>query len=294
MRLPNEFVPREISDPRLKDLLNNFSNCIDEVVDYGTHILKIDLDSVQGSDEQIPIIFSIRQIIDLADSISILIKNSSIDSCKLILRGLLETCFGIEYMLEGDTVERCMAFMVWHAHKNMKVYERINSTKEPGKQLQSTLNDDKLLNGIEFGIKAEFLDGKYENLCSLLKRPEYQKAEQEFQNLKKLKIKNPAWYQFYSGPKSIQELAKYLKLSGMYELLYRNLSGPIHGTDIFQGKLSGNENQLEVLQLRFAGDARSIYMLTVNLTIMTYSTYVEKRLPNNYEEFKKWKEQLKI
>src|SRR5882757_387006 len=110
----DEIIPRE-SD--VQDTLNKFAQGIDDAVNFGSHILNWDTQANnKGGDHNLAIALQFRHFLELIDANSILVRNSSIDPGKLILRGMLETYFGLEYMLEKDPIDRAMAFLVCHAH----------------------------------------------------------------------------------------------------------------------------------------------------------------------------------
>ncbi|MHA6246507.1 DUF5677 domain-containing protein [Pontibacter sp. CAU 1760] len=283
-----EIIPRELANDGVRALLYEFSKGIEETVNFGSHILKWDLDTAKGGDEQIPIILSLRHFLELIDSISILVKSFSVDPCKLILRGALETYFGIEYMLEQNTNDRCMAFMVWHTHKNLKSYKSLDSRNEQVKQLQQKLNSDKAINGFKIPENLK-LNYAIQNLESLLKKPSYLNANKEYERLKSKGEKNPAWYRLFDGPKNIQELAERLNLSGLYEILYRYWSGPTHGTDILQGKLVGAiDNRAEIIQLRYPKDAQAVTSYAMTLSLKLFILFVDKRHSHKKQDYTNW------
>ena len=284
----HDILSRALDKNGLMDLLAKLSNGLDETVNFGSQILNWDLGNVRGSDEHIPIILSFRHLLELIDSISILVRSSSIDPCKLILRGALETCFSLEYIFESNTTDRCMAFLVWHSHKNLKTYRKLDPSLEQGKQLQHVLNQDKLASGMEIPT-IPGLNDAIVNLESLIQQPEYEKAEKEYQRLRNAGIKNPAWYQLFNGPKTIQGLAEHLDMHAFYEIFYRHWSGPTHGTDIIQGKLSGAPGDTaEIIQIRYPKNAQEVTSQAMMLALKTFSRYIDIRIPNKKEEFKVW------
>lgn len=283
----HDIIPREINDDGVKNLMNQFSNSIDETVNFGSHILKWDLDNIKGGDENLPIVLSFRHFLELIDSISILIKQSSVDPCNLLLRGALETYFGLEYIFEKYTLDRSMAFLAWNAHNNMKVFKKYDKTTELGKQFQEKWDKDKLIRGTKIPDSPLIIPA-IENLENLLRRPEYQKVEKEFLRLKKNKEPNPNWYRLFNGPKNIQELANHLKLSALYEVLYRPWSGQVHGTEVIQGKYNSTDKNVEIYQIRFPKDVQSVTGFALTLSILTFSLYINNRIPSRKNDFTDW------
>ena len=81
----NQILPREI-DPGVEQLLLKFSTLIDEFVNFGTQVFKWVIEESRGTDEQMPLLMFFRDMLEKADSISILVRNSSIDPSKVLLR----------------------------------------------------------------------------------------------------------------------------------------------------------------------------------------------------------------
>lgn len=65
-------------EPAVKNLLDQFSTVIDNVVDFGTKIYWWDI-SVDGADERITGNMFLRNQLEILDAISILVKHSSIE-----------------------------------------------------------------------------------------------------------------------------------------------------------------------------------------------------------------------
>jgi hypothetical protein len=280
-------IPREL-DPGIAELLDSFSKGIEESVNFGSHILNWDAKITRGGDENFPPALLFRHFLELMDSISILIRQSSIDPCKLILRGALEVYFSLEYIFEKDTENRTMAFLVWHNHKNIKRYKSFDPNEEQGKQMQSSLNKDKLVNGINLKNNPE-IQLAISKLEGVLKTPKYQNGEAEYQRLRNEGEKNPPWYRLFNGPRNIEDLANYLKLSGLYEMFYRYWSGPTHGTDVIQGKATDNPmGGTNIIQIRYAKDAQAVTSQSMIILLKVFKVYINHRIPEKEIDFNSW------
>ena len=121
-----EVLPSQL-DESLEFILNSLSTNLSEVVNYGTHILMWDVETKRsGKDNHIPTLF-FRNAIELGDSISLLIKNSSIDPSKILLRTLIENTYGLIYILERNEKQRALSYMVWKTIKDIKANKRFIS-----------------------------------------------------------------------------------------------------------------------------------------------------------------------
>jgi len=286
-----DFIPRRIEDKSLLKLLNDFSELIKETVNFGSHVFKWMLDSVTGGDEMAPLFLSFRHILELIDSLSLFIKESYVSPCKIILRGILESVLNIEYILERDTEQRSMNFMVWYNHNRIKLYEKIDPTSDAGIKYRNAIESDKIINKMKI---PDFSHEKaIKNLEGLLKKPKYAAAEAEYQRIIQLprrarqRYKN--WYSMNDGPTNVRELAERVELLGFYEILYRNWSGYVHGVDIIEGILSrAPDGKAEIIQIRSPRDAQIITELTISFAIHIIRKYVKHFLPAKESEFTEW------
>lgn len=284
----NDVLPRE-SEEELTNILAKFSSLIDDAVNFGTHLIKWDADKKKSGDENIPPLLFLRNILELGDAISILVRNSSIDPCKVLLRSLLENIFGLQYLLEKESDKRALAYIVWHTHKDLKIYEKLNSSTSIGKQFKKEIEKDKLIHGTadNFFDSIELPQAK-QSAEDILNLPEYVPIENEYQVTNK-RIKNPNWYSFFNGPDNVEKLAKHLNLHASYEILYRGYSGNVHSTSVFQKKLAlNNDGTMAIIQIRYPEDAQSVTQNTLNLLLLAYLTYYEARVPEKKEDFQKW------
>lgn len=285
----DDIFPKDEIQPELAEVLNDFSKGIDEVVNFGTHIISWDVKEAIGNDENIPVAMMLRHILELNDSISILIKNSSIDPCKPLLRCVLETFFGLEYLLENDTKNRALGFLVWHFHHQIKSSKKLLPTEQAHIQLLRKLQSDiSIPNGIKPPV-IPGIDKHIQYLETQLTLPLFSNIEAEYQNLINSGNSNPKWYQLFNGPKSIEQLANHLNRQALYEILYRAWSGPTHGTDIILSKLrQDSPGQSEIVQIRFPKDAQVVTQYAFILSLLTYGIIINKRIPKHKDNFDQW------
>lgn len=290
---PNREVLPENLDDYLQKILNEFSDNISEVINFGTHLLVWDVQTGrEGKDNHIPTLF-FRNILELGDSISILMKSSSIDPSKILLRSLLENSFGLQYLLEKNERERSLSYMVWKSLKQIKNHKRFISDNPSSKELKKMI----LENNLDFPFDKYFdrkdiqkvIDAK----AILLKKPEFKEVYQEY-NRTKNKRKNPAWYSLFDGPQNFQELSKYLKKSLIYEFEYRNYSENVHVTGLHKGIARAGKDSGQVIQIRDFEDCRDVFQSTITNLLESYNIFVKTRIPHKYIEFKNWHSDFRI
>ena len=285
MKPVDEIIPRT---SEVQDTLNKFSLGIERAVNFGSNVIKWDLEATRGKDEKIPPILILRHFVELLDSISILIKSSSIDPNKVILRAMLEVYFGMDYLFEKDTDERSMAFLVCHLHKKLKVYKNLDPASTNNKQFLTEIQSDKSFDTLDLSRIPNIKDAIL-NTEAQLNLPIYQKAEAEYQRLISSKIKNPYWYQFFNGPINLRELAKHLKLSALYEILYRHWSGSTHSTDVIEGKiLPSTVGGFDLIQIRYARDAQTITTYALTWSFKVFELFIKNRLPDRHHDYVSW------
>ena len=283
-----DVLPRDPS-PYLKGKLNLFSDTIDEVINFGTHLLSADIQKKRpGKDNFIPTLF-FRNILDSADSISILIRQSSTDLAKIQLRTLLESCLNLAYLIEEKEKRRALSYMVWRANKDIKYYKQFLSEEQSSKDLIRKIeNDDLKLDLKQFHNHQEVLKAKASKE-SLLKKPEFQEIQFEYLRTKKAtKGRSFNWYAMYNGPRTVEKLANHLKQSVQYEFFYRKYSENVHGTDLIKGLARYGKGYAQVIQLRDFEHSQEVTTDAINMLISIYNDFVKKRLPDSQPDFNKW------
>lgn len=284
-----EVIPRTPSSAEVSKVLGRFADLIEETVNFGSHVLKWHLEAARGGDETAPVTLSLRHILELLDCVSINIRHSSAEPCKLLLRGALESYFSVAYILEADTKRRAMAFMAVYANQRLKGYRKLDPTTQQGKEFQNLLKEDRIAGNMVISIPPSLVQSSIANLESLLKKPDYKDANAEYQRLKKAGMKNPYWYSLYGGPTNIEKLAEHLQLAAMYHILYRQWSSSTHGTDIIQGKISrSSTGQTEILQLRLPTEAQVLTVLAVSIALSIFQLFIRHYSAERSVDYKNW------
>ena len=118
-----ENILQRMQDSDTEKNLSKNSSVIEEYVNFGTHLMDWDIKKMRGGDDVLVPLLFLRNSIELADAISVLIKNSAIDPAKPVLRSLLENTLGLEYLFEKDTGIRSLSYIVLYGTlmKNRKL-----------------------------------------------------------------------------------------------------------------------------------------------------------------------------
>ncbi len=291
--MPTEPIPvileRDLNkkSPGLAQTLHDFSFFLEEITNYGTVIFNNCNQSLTGkSDEFVPLIMSFRHCLELIDSVSILVKFSSIDPCKMHLRSLFETLMGVVYLLEKDEKRRTYAYLVCNVHRKINTYKKLNPSTDQGREFKSKIGKISP-NIFEVGEKYDLFK-LVQNQEEILKKENYIEAEREYQRLREKKIKRPKWHQFYGGPNDMEKLANYLDRSGEYDLLYRYWSEYIHATDPISGNIQPADEGTYISSLRQPFMAQTFVLFTAKYSLELYELMIKRFVPGNIVHYKIW------
>jgi len=294
----SDLVKREYEDKEYTEYLKQSAEVIENIVNFGSHIFKWakESDHISG-DEKIVALVLLRKILELIDSISILIGKSSVDSSKIILRSLLEVLFETEYLLKEDSEKRAKCLMVWYMNKLIKSRTKYDPTTTEGQIFYEELKQDQMLKDINVSGLTEFgkaLSEKLEEEISDLKNilEDYGPYQKEYERLAE-KSKTAPWYKMFQGPNNAYELAKEVDLGGYYETLFRTFSDTTHSNDLFEKVLKQGEpkNTIKIIQIRSPKDIGFTISITITFALKFYRNFIYYFFPKSkfaIEEYGKW------
>ncbi len=279
-----DILPSSIDNKEIEGLLIQFSDAIREAVNYSTHVLS-QCSQLPGDDSFLPVFLSFRHIIELLDAISLLVKVGSVDPCKILLRATLESAFNVHYILQKDTKQRSICFLVWYYNKRLHSFEMLDQNSPSGKQLYAAIKRDKLVGKMKIP-KINTLNDAQDNIRKLLQKPLYCEVNKEYDK-NRGKIKN--WYSLYGGPKNLEQLADNLEYSGLYNVLFRDWSNAVHGTDIIEGRISSSEDgHLLITQIRNIRDVQTVTSISLSIALNILKNVISKISPDRLQDFTNW------
>lgn len=292
MTKPKEDFIRRGIDNELAEILKYIASGVEEIVNFGSNIIYWDLNREGGNDEEdLPPILFLRNFLEEIDAISLLIKSSSIDSCKNLQRTALENVLFIEFLLQEDSRNRALSYLLWRAIKTNRLFALANPVTSEYKALLLKYQKDKFLKNSKPRIIEDA--GKLLELRNqMFDLPKYRPIVQEYENTK-TRIKNPAWFALFNGPKNLEELAKKVGLEALYEVLYRGLSDSIHGTDIIDGKIAQLGTKVGIDQIRSPVGAETLALNCYYLSVVVFKSYLQSRLPEKINEYNSWYRQIR-
>ena len=283
----DEFIPREIDNPEVKNVLNHLSSLIEEVVNYGSHVSKWGIESIKEGDENAPVFLMYRNIFELIDAVSVLIRNSCIEPCNIFLRSLFESFLSFNYLLEKDLKLRGIDFLVWYRHKEINSLRRFNSKDDLYVQYQKKKAKDIIIKDMPSKTVPD-IEERIESLKKLFALPSYKNSCVEYDKGKPPKH----WFSMRGGPNDICQLADHLGFPAQYEILYRSWSDLVHGTDIMKDKFTiEGPGVASFLQLRLPTEAPIVTLMAITFGLsairMLTKHYMPERLKDNADWYLK-------
>jgi hypothetical protein len=284
---PNkDIVVREVKDQNLRQVLNDFSKTIDEIVNFGSTILVNT--SNKNIDEylKITVIAFLRNILEILDSISLLLKNSSVSPCDILLRTLLESYLYLKYILQSEPEKKALAYYYCESQNLIRSNEKVDPTSQSGKEFFKKLQNDELLKNI-MPIQLDY-QNQISDMKNTLAKNEFKVIEIEYKHLKKIKKGNPKWYSLFSGPDRIETLADRVNLSGIYEIFYRVFSKSTHSSDLYRRNIEITDGGAAIPQIRHAKEVDQKFSFTVSIGLAVYTKIIDKITPEMGHTFGQW------
>jgi hypothetical protein len=273
----------------LRDLLKTFAEGLEEIVNFGTNVLRQCHEETQKSMygvEVAPLILQFRHVLEMTDAVRLLISEGATHPAKLQLRSALEALLGIKYIVEGSLERRAHAFIVCHLHKKRKNYRRFDPDTQMGAEFKSAFDEA----GFEFPPVDEVADWeeRRESINEIIEKEQFDKAEQEYQRLRDRGSGAIDWYELNNGPSSIEKLAQEVGMDGYYQLFYRHWSAYSHASNLLQsGLLRGEKNQY-LAALRTPERPSTTYLMSSTLALQAIRVIVDYFLPGKKRRMEKW------
>jgi len=229
------------------------------------------------------IISLVRHVCEFVDGVAVLARSGCAEPCKPVLRSAFEATLGVYYILEADSEKRALAYQVAHAHARIKRYRKMKEDEQSGKEFRKLISSDPILGHIRLP-KKDWQSGINE-MQQLLARPEYTPIEKEWQAKKKVKDREPHWYELFGGPSSVRELALLLKQVWWYEFLYRQWSTAVHAGGCLENIAADKEGTQVVRPIRHPDGLQHMVSLAASLCIKLSRLLIDRYAPDRNQEF---------
>lgn len=268
-------------------ILSQYSSLIEETRNFGSHTLAWMLGKVKKGDHHLVIFQFFRRSLELLDTLSVLIRNSCIHPCQLILRSLFEILLSIEYLIQEDLEKKGRDYLIWLKHKELNYLKKHFKNDPLYNDFAQTLKKDKVLkdkpideiSNIEEAIKAKI---------KLIESDLYSSSENSYQKLKARQGKNPKWwFNLHDGPKDIIDLAHKLDRPAQYEVFYRAWAGYAHGTGFLDIEIL-KKDLIAIPQLRSPEGAEQITSMAMSLGLQIIKMVIQKYDNDKLNDFRLW------
>ncbi|MCK8494608.1 DUF5677 domain-containing protein [Spirosoma sp. RP8] len=286
-------LSRQLEGDDVIQAISLYTEGLDEFVNFGTHFLDWELKRNEIEITDVVVTSMFRRILEIVDSISILLKEGAADPCKVLLRSLFEIVLSFEYLLKEDTKRRAQCYR-YSTYNKQLIFNKRHSPKHPSyKDYQQSYSRGQVFKNVP---TVPDLEGRIEELQKLIDRPDYAEIKAEF-----VRVGNGSWFTPFSDLtnrnskgkptllKKIQDLAEYLNKFDLYEILYKDWSNSVHGSDTITGTFFMNKEQqlLSMMALRQPVIAHEVTNITFRLVELTIGL-MTKRNHNQFGDVVWW------
>jgi hypothetical protein len=288
-----EFIPRE-PNQSVQPYLTLYSDFLEEIVNFGSHVMTWEPIDYEKGKQGLPVTLFLRNYLSYIDACSLLVKFSSIEPCYGLLRTSFENLLYILYLLDDETGNKGMGYIIWNAFEKSKLLTKHDGNSKEYLKLVDCYKNTDLLNNILPPI-VKNIDERKEKNKRHIDSSEYSEIVNEYHRTSTKFKKQFPWYSLFDGPSTIRDLSKNLHLEGLYEILYKNWSVSTHGTSVIDGIVTGDENNIaQISQIRLPFDAESVTGTGIYLSTYLLSKYIRTKVPYKEIEFKQWYKQFSI
>lgn len=262
-----------------KRVLLEASNLIKSFTDFGLEVWVNRLTTCKDDTHDLPSNLLFRQILEAGDGIFELTKVGCINATKPLLRMAFDCYFQMAFLLEGDKEKKAFHFLYHYYRKKLQSLEsalfpeRFNS-------LSKKLQHDSLMNDFVLGEQDKELTlADYNTIETTLNLDEYREVKKEYGN----KVKK-TWYEFFIGNPKIEDLAKNLSRTAMYEISFRQLSSFIHGEDIIHANIAFHEKvPVGIKNLRDASDLKTVIANSIIVLRKSIFLFIEAKMNSDQD-----------
>ena len=249
--LPIETVFSLGMPPELDKPLTLCHDALNEIVCFGSTILKAEVDNNEPTETLMTKVFFFRRTLELLDAIANLLKLGITDTSEILLRSLFETNLGLEYLLKEDSDRRALCYQYCDYARKHHFY----SKHRPEHKYYDKYSEE-YKRGLVFKKIPVYPDLEYKISIAeeWMYRPEHAQIRAEYDSKKKT---DPKWYSLFRGDEvkdqlpTVKHLALHLGKFDMYDILYQEWSNATHGSNIGIGSsVKLDDDTLGIIQLR--------------------------------------------
>jgi hypothetical protein len=258
-----------------------------EVINYATNFYQRCQTSKEcASDECFPSLASYLHIIQMTDSIEVLISHGCPEPAKLLLRSSFEAGLAVGYLLKTDLKRRSLSWMVKNILDQIEQFENLDASNLEAKDL----NKLKHL-GIDEIAGLPQMSGHSEVITKLkesLKRPGYSEVYAEYQACVTPRRRYPEWYSLFKGPYNLKQLAKHLNKDDIFQSLYASWSRMSHVSDTLHLTLPLEDGTSVLGPIRNPLSSVDVGVMAASILLETTKLLTSKYKPYESTKYEKW------
>lgn len=226
-----DFLNRDGTKGVSKPVIEIASPLLKEVTNYASNVLHWCQASTKADKEEaFPLLALYAHIIQMADSIEVLISSGCGPPGYLLLRSAFEARLSIKYLLERDTDKRSIAWLVKYYDDEIAYYEMMDPGNPKGKEYREKHKDDAVYKV----APPPSLPGISEQIAKLrakIEQPSFTDVYAEYKRRKTRTRPYPEWYSLFGGPYTLRKLAEHFNEGSRYETQYRLWSKSSHANE---------------------------------------------------------------
>jgi hypothetical protein len=264
--------------PLLKNvILSNQANVLERCLEYSNEVFDWCIENPIGPEIDTTTLLLFRHILEMIDSIPILIREGCTEPATPILRSALEAVLGLEYILTKDTKIRSLAYQVSYIRKTIKIHRKFSSLRP----------DDNLYRYVSRYPSYDPIKA-IQHYEELLKKQEYKDVDNEWKKTKARLNREPNWYSLFHGPRNLKELAEVLNREDWYEILYRYWSSTTHAIDPFKNLVLIKDKTAGIKGFRSGEHSATITSLSIGFLLKSCLKMIDLYVPSKKIIFSTW------
>lgn len=274
----SKMLDRDVAKANVTEVATTLiSPLLQEVVNHATHaFIRCQPHATGEMGVDFPVFILYRHIIELTDSVEVLLANSCAPPTIPLLRSSLEANLGLEFILSGSPEEfrqRARAWLCVYTHKRLQLYDLVEPDREIPRKRR--LRDKATGPAVPARVAKE-------NLARSLSDPDMVPIEREYRRSRRY----AAWYSLFGGPRNLRDLARQLGREDHYTHLYKYWSTYSHGGDASTGFIQSSSGGVAFNSLRSPEMLISAAELAVHFQVHATRLVIERYRPG--ESLQKW------
>lgn len=252
---PRDLLDREWSRTKVAEAMKIAVPLLEEVVNYGTVAFARCLPALKDEEHHIAVLMRHRHVLEMVDAVQLQIEAGATGPSRLQLRSAFEALLAVEYMLKADTKRRAFAYLAGQTQREIAKHWTLRSKYT------------------DLGVPVEQIDHNLATFQRRLERPGWRDANDDLMRRAQRRFQKSGrfvpveWFSFDGGPNNLADLAARLGRSKEYDVLYREWSGVVHGSDLEDHVKRGPGETMIVRRLRLPLEFNSVVSFGVHFAL---------------------------